>query len=310
MILVTGGLGFIGSHTARALLDLGESCVLTQHRANRPPDFLIDDIGTRAHVEQLDCTDRAAFLQLGERHEITGIVHLAASSPGRDVIAGIDAYVHGLLNALHAATRWAVRRISIASTLGVYLGVNEIPFREDTPLPMTRVDPIPVLKKSAELIGSLVADSAGIQVVNLRISTTWGPLRRHIEAPFAALPALVHGGGPSHQPVHAEGGRDVCYVKDLARGLALLQVAARLNHRTYNVADGRATSNGEIVAAIGGVLPGARVELLPGRDPDSPVEDTYLDISRIHQDTGYQPEYGLARGLADYVEWLRAGHEY
>jgi len=58
------------------------------------------------------------------------------------------------------------------------------------------------------------------------------------------------------------------------------------------------------------VLPGARVDLLPGRDPDSPVQDTYLDITRIRQDTGYQPAYSLIRGIADYVDWLRAGHEY
>lgn len=120
----------------------------------------------------------------------------------------------------------------------------------------------------------------------------------------------MHTGVPSHQPVHTEGGRDVCYVKDVAYGIALLQVADHLNHRTYNVADGRATSNGELVAAIRNVLPGARVDLLPGRDPDSPVQDIYPDITRIHQDTGYQPAYGLTRGIADYVDWLRAGHEY
>jgi hypothetical protein len=126
----------------------------------------------------------------------------------------------------------------------------------------------------------------------------------------AALPALVRGAAASHQPVYAEGGRDLCYVKDVARGIALLQTAEHLNHRTYNVGGGRATSNAEIVAAITNALPHARLDLLPGRDPDSPGQDTYLDISRIHQDTGYQPQYGLARGITDYIEWLRAGHDY
>jgi UDP-glucose 4-epimerase len=309
VILVTGGLGFIGSHTARALLDLGESCVLTRHRASQPPDFLADDVGQRIVVEQLDCADRAAFLRIGERHEITGIVHLAAPAPGPDVIEDIRAYTQGLLNALQAAMQWTVRRISIASTLGVYLGVTESPFREDVPLPTAPVTPIPALKKSAELFGSLVADSTGIEVINVRISTIWGPLRRHNVAPFAALPALVHGGVPP-QPLHAEGGRDVCYVKDAARGIALLQLADRLNHRTYNVADGRATSNAEIVAAIRHALPGARIDLLPGHDPNGAGHDTYLDITRIHRDTGYQPDYGLTRGIADYLDWLRASHGY
>ncbi len=39
-------------------------------------------------------------------------------------------------------------------------------------------------------------------------------------------------------------------------------------------------------------------------------QDTYLDISRIHQDTAYRPEYGVERGMADYINWLTAGHEH
>jgi len=107
------------------------------------------------------------LLALRDRYEITGIVHLAAPVPGLDITAEVRGYLDGLLNVLDAATPWAVRRISIASSLGVYLGVTDAPFRGDPPLPMTLVDPIPVLKKTAELIGSLVADSAGLEVVSL-----------------------------------------------------------------------------------------------------------------------------------------------
>jgi UDP-glucose 4-epimerase len=51
MILITGGLGSIGSHTARALLDLGESVVLTAHRSTQLPDHLADELGGRVVVE-------------------------------------------------------------------------------------------------------------------------------------------------------------------------------------------------------------------------------------------------------------------
>ena len=74
MILITGGLGSIGSHTARALLDLDESVVVTAHRSSEPPEFLTG----RVVVERLDTADEASFLDIGTRHEITGIVHLAA----------------------------------------------------------------------------------------------------------------------------------------------------------------------------------------------------------------------------------------
>ena len=57
MHLVTGGLGFIGLHTARALLDRGEDVVLTQYRVAREPDFIKPELGKRAFIEQLDVAD-------------------------------------------------------------------------------------------------------------------------------------------------------------------------------------------------------------------------------------------------------------
>ena len=74
MILVTGGLGMIGAHTARALVDLGHEVVVTAHRRIEVPSFLAG----RVTVEPLDVTDRDAFLALANRHDISDIVHLAA----------------------------------------------------------------------------------------------------------------------------------------------------------------------------------------------------------------------------------------
>ena len=64
VILITGGLGSIGSHTARALLDLGESVVLTAHRSTQLPEHLADEPAGRVVVEPLDTTDEAAFLDI------------------------------------------------------------------------------------------------------------------------------------------------------------------------------------------------------------------------------------------------------
>jgi nucleoside-diphosphate-sugar epimerase len=79
VILVIGGLGSIGSHTARALLDRGESVVVTAHRSSQIPEFLAEEPADRIVVEPLDTTEREAVLDIGKRHEITGIVHLAAA---------------------------------------------------------------------------------------------------------------------------------------------------------------------------------------------------------------------------------------
>ncbi len=179
MIIVTGGLGSIGSHTARALLDLGESVVLTAHRSTQLPEFLAGEPAGRVVVEPLDTTDEATFLGIGERHEITGIVHLAA---GRydlpDPVEYLRAETLGLLNALAAATAWGVRRFSFASTIGAYAGDDEVPWREDAPLPVVAPHQIHAFKKAAELFAALAGDSAGFDTVSLRVGTIWGPLGR------------------------------------------------------------------------------------------------------------------------------------
>jgi UDP-glucose 4-epimerase len=137
VILVIGGLGSIGSHTARALLDLGESVVVTAHRSSEVPEYLAEEAGGRIVVEPLDTTDREAVLDIGKRHEITGIVHLAAARHDLpDPIEYLRADASGLLNVLEAARAWGVRRCAVASTIAVYAGVDEVPWREDSALPV------------------------------------------------------------------------------------------------------------------------------------------------------------------------------
>jgi UDP-glucose 4-epimerase len=314
MILVTGGLGFIGSHTVRSLLDLGEGCVLVQRRAAVTPASLAD---AQIAVQQADITDLPALLDVGTRHQITGIVHLAGSmpwppSPDQPVEAARKA-LGGLLNVIQAAQDWGVERVGVASTIGVYGGVTaEGPLREDMPLPMTSPHLIPAFKKIGELLTDHLAGATGIEIVNYRIGAIWGPLGRPAD-PFFPAAQLVHaavrGNAPDlsllRRPVHAEDAIDLCYVKDCGRAIALLQVADQLGHRTYNVASGRATTNAEIIAAIKKVIPDAQVDLPAG----GTGEQNYLDITRLHQDTGYQPAYDTERGTADYIAWLRDGNE-
>ncbi len=312
MILVTGGLGSIGSHTARALLDLGESVVLTAHRSTRLPEYLADEPDGRVVVEPLDTTDEAAFLDIGKRHEITGIVHLAAAPYNLpDPVEYLRADSLGLLNALKAATVWRVRRFSVASTIGAYAGVDEVPWREDAPLPVVAPHQIHVFKKTAELFAALAGDSAGFDTVSLRIGTIWGPLGLP-DSPFFALPRLLSAAvwgedpdlTPPRPPAYAEDATDLCYVKDCGRAIALLMLAERLNHRIYNISSGRLVQFSEVVDAINAAVPAANITLPKGRNPDRPP-DNYLDITRLREDTGFQPEYDVERGVPDYVDWLR-----
>jgi UDP-glucose 4-epimerase len=314
MILVTGGLGFIGSHTSRALLDLGQRCVIAQRRVGQLPDFLVAEIGDRAVVEQMDCTDLASVLDIGKRHEITGIVHLATAGLGQG--AALDdlwANTQALFTMLRAAQAWGVTRVVQASSIGVYAGLTVDTYREDAPLPIPSLHPIPAFKKSAEILAGALADGTDIDIVSVRIAAIWGPLGPQA-SPFFGAPGLVHAAvnprdpGSASTPPYAQDSIDMCYVRDCGRAIALTQTAKALNHRTYNIGSGRATTNREVADAIIRAVPDAAPALAEGRGPHAPTEDAHLDIGRLRGDTGFEPEYDLDRGVADYVHWLRAGH--
>jgi UDP-glucose 4-epimerase len=239
-------------------------------------------------------------------------VHLAAAPYDLpDPVAYLRAESTALLNALEAATSWGVRRLAVASTIAVYGGVEEVPWREDVPLPVVAPHQIPVFKRSAELFSALAGAHAEFDAVSLRIGTIWGPLGLP-DSPFFALPRLLSAAvwgeppdlTPPRPPAFAEDATDLCYVKDCGRAIALLTVAERLRHRTYNVSSGRLVRYTEVVDAINATVPGAALSLPEGRNAARP-RDEWLDIGRLQADTGFRPEYDVERALADYAGWLR-----
>jgi UDP-glucose 4-epimerase len=320
MIVVTGGLGFIGSHTTRALLDLGESCLLVQRRAGTLPGAETEEADRRLVVAQVDLLDGEAFLALGTRYHITGIVHLAGSAPwppgAHDpVVAARDA-LDTLFTVIRAARDWGVPRVSVASTIGVYGGIDaQNPMREDLPLPMTSGHTIPAFKKIGELLTDHLVAATGIEIVNMRISAIWGPGGRP-SSPFFPAPQLIHaaarGTAPDlstlYAPAYPDSAADLCYARDCGRAIALLQTAQTLRHRTYNVGSGHLTTVRELINAIQAIEPDARLDLPERGSPQSLTPEVYLDITRIREDTGYHPDYDLEHAAADYLNWLRAGH--
>jgi nucleoside-diphosphate-sugar epimerase len=300
MILVTGGLGMIGAHTARALVDLGHEVLVTSHRRAEVPSFLAGKVTT----ESLDVTDRDAFLTLGSRYDISDIVHLAGSIPGADPVGFFRTDTTGLLNALDAARTWGVRRFAVASSLGTYIGRTEIPWREDLDLPTVALPHLIIaFKKAVEPLTTHAFQGSGVQPVVLRIGSVWGPLMDP-ESPFNYIPPYVSAvlRGDKPQPLHADDGGDTCYAPDAGRAIALLMDAQNLGHDTYNVSSGRPYTNRELADGLRAVTPDLRLDLLPGRQA-GPGDNPYLDITRLTHDTGFAPAFDVAAAVADYVAW-------
>ena len=261
-------------------------------------------------VEHADLADLGSLRAIGDRHAITGIVHLAAVALEEpDAIAFMRTNTAMLLNALEVARTWEVRRFAVASSIGVYIGTPGPRWHEDLALaPATAPNSILAFKKAAEAITPQVLDGTGVAPVILRIGTIWGPLGLP-DSPFFPIPRLISATArgeapdltPPRPPGFAGDGGDRCYVMDAGRAIALLMQADELRHDTYNVSSGTPVANHEFVAAV----PGAEASLRPGRDSDAPAEDPYLATTRLVQDTGFEPAFDVRAGVADYVAWLR-----
>jgi UDP-glucose 4-epimerase len=315
MILITGGMGFIGLHTAKAILDAGEDVVLTMWRTRREPDFIQPYLGNRAKVEVVDVVDGPALVEVGKKHNVQSIVHLAvpglgALTPAQDYKTNMD----GLLNILEVSEQLNVNRLSIASSVAVYSGLGDGPYTEADPLPTTSHNPTEAFKKAFEILGLHYADRAGMDVRMLRIAGIWGPLYHTMaNLPSRLVHAAVKGtdpnlaGGRGGVPF-AEDTGDICYVKDCAVGIQKVHMSDSLTKRIYNVGGGQATKWGDLLSAVQAAVPGFNVSLNPGNGPAF-KKDAYLSLASTTADSGYTPQWSLNDAVKDYAGWIKAGNE-
>src|SRR5258705_13604811 len=152
MILIVGGMGFIGLNTTLRFLEVGKPVVISQHSARRIPDVLKSEVGTRVQVAQMDVTNPYEVFEVVRRHRIESIVNLMAP-PARSLSTQADyhLYTAGLQNVLEAARTFGLRRVSLGSSVAVYGGIPSRPHPEDTPPPAVSPAPGPALKKGMEM---------------------------------------------------------------------------------------------------------------------------------------------------------------
>jgi UDP-glucose 4-epimerase len=311
MILITGGLGFIGLHTARCFLDAGEQVVLTQYRVRREPDFIKAEIGRRVFVETLDVTASHDVIDLVRKYKVSGIVHLAV--PGLGALSAAEDYrvnMMGFLNILEAARLFDVRRVSLASSVAVYASLPEGPFREEALLPVHSGNPTETFKKALEILGLHYASRTDVEVVALRIGSPFGPLYHSLAAPTSRICHAAARGLPTdftgvrRGAPYEEDDTGAFYVKDCAMAIQLLQMADKLSHQIYNISSERPMTYSEFVKAVKTVVPDAQVSLQPGRSPRH-RPGAFMGITRIKEGVGYRPQYDIERAVREYIDWLR-----
>ena len=317
VVLITGGMGFIGLHTARAFLDADEDVVITRFASWREPSFIKDEYGKRVIVETLDTTSPFDCIELVRRHKVDSIVHLAVPGLGAlSVAEDIRVNIMGLLNVLEAARLNDVKRVSVGSSTPLYSGLSSGPFPEDVLMPLHGDSYSSTFKKTQEILAKHYSDRTGIEVRTLRISGIWGPVYHS----GANLPSrMVHGAlrGGTVDLSGAFGGvpfeddnTDLCYGSDCGRCIQSIHMAPAVTpFRAYNVGSGVATANVELRHAVLKAIPGVQIPLRAGQGPNY-RPNACLDLTRTTTETGYRPQFDVERGVADYVAWLKAGNRF
>ncbi|MFO1198862.1 MAG: UDP-glucose 4-epimerase GalE [Burkholderiaceae bacterium] len=331
-VLVTGGAGYIGSHTVLELLNAGWPVVVLDNLSNASAESLrrVERItGHAAPLVRGDVRDEALVTDLLGRHEFAATLHFAGlKAVGESVEKPLEYYdnnVGGTQVLLRCLQRAGVRRFVFSSSATVYGDPETVPLTEGARTGPT--NPYGRSKWMVELmLLDLAASEPGWAVANLRY---FNPVGAHESGligedpagipnnlmPFVAQVAV--GRRPALSVFGADwptrdgtGVRDYIHVVDLARGhlAALERVLAQPGAFTVNLGTGTGYSVLEMVRAFeqasGRPVPYRLVERRPGD-----IAECWADPARARELLGWRAELGIARMCADAWRWQLANPE-
>jgi UDP-glucose 4-epimerase len=316
MILITGGLGFLGANLARILCDAGEKVLATRNRNSEVPNLLAPFVNKTLSIIPLDITSLEKVSQAIKDFGVTSIVHAAVRSEkgNTSLYQAMDVNVTGTINVLEAARIAEIKRVIFISSEAVYQGLKTTqPYKEEKKLLITSDRFIPGTKKAGEILCLMYCREYGMEVISVRATRMYGPLYQGVrnlaghmvEKAAKGVPIALENQDPSEA-------HDVIYAKDAARGVMLLLMAKTLRHRIYNLGFGRLVSLSEFTDAIKKLLPEAEIHLGDGPGPLSSTKtpmdiSAAVDIERLSEETGFTPKYDPHRGVEHYIKWARDG---
>ena len=318
-VLVTGVAGFIGMHTARALLAKGARVTGVD---NFDPyyDVALKEarLATLADLPgftfaRADLAESEATAQLFRDGAFTHVVHLAAQPGVRYSLTNPAAYLRNNVDAfgqvLEGCRHAGVAHLVYASSSSVYGANHTLPFSEDQ-----RVDQPVSLYAATKCANELMAHSYshlfGLPVTGLRFFTVYGPWGRPDMAPMLFTKAIL-AGEPIRVFNHGRMRRDFTYVDDIVEGV--VRTLARPPVRDadgappaaiYNIGNSDAVELSTFIDTLERLLGTTAVRDYQPLQPGD-MAATYASIDRLRAAVGFRPQTPLADGLARFVAWYR-----
>lgn len=330
MILVTGGLGYIGSHTCVVLAEAGHELVIVDNLCNAKLEALarIRELapGRRIEFERLDLRDRPALERLLASRRVEAVVHFAGLKAVAESVEKPLLYyennVGGSLTLLLAMQAHGVRRIVFSSSATVYGDPERLPLTEAHPLRPTNP-----YGRTKLMIEHILADQAAADPQFVYAALRYfNPAGAHPSGrigedprgtpnnlfPYIARVAAGRLGklnvwGSDYATPDGTGVRDYLHVMDLARGhlAALGYLAKRGRSLTVNLGTGRGYSVLEAVRAFESAS-GRKIglDMAPRRPGD--VAQCYADASLAARELGWRAELRLKHMCGDAWRWQAA----
>ena len=318
LILLTGGAGFIGSHTAEALLRRGYKLLVvdsfddfyspSRKRAN------LEEVSRAGSfdLEEIDLADYEALSKLIGVARPKAIIHLAARAGVRPSIDHPRLFersnIQGTLNLLECCRIFQVARFIFGSSSSVYGATSRVPFSENQ-IECRPISPYAASKLACELYCYTYAHLFRIACICLRFFTVYGP-RQRPDLAIHKFTALLEAGKPL--PVFGDGttGRDYTYIHDIVDGvLRALEWNGidkyEIPFDVLNLGNSHPVKLQELIGALETVFGRkARIERLPDQPGDVPL--TWADTTKARRLLGYQPKTQLEDGLRSFLAWFRA----
>lgn len=313
-VLVAGGLGFVGAHICRYLVEAGEDVVAYDVTSRIPKTILEMDENKRSKIKVVlgSVTDVGTLLRTVKENNVTGIISLAVIMEAADVMPpeAFRVNVGGCINVCEAARLMDLHRVVYFSTQGVYGAQKDLkPLKEDASVNPT-AGIYHVSKYMAELAGNQYSRQFGVSFAAIRPYAIFGPGQQLM----LALNVILANAMKNEALSWARGGDhpiDYTYVKDVAAAAVAVYNAKKPRYQVYNVSGGKLTTMREIVNIVKEHFPAAPINVGPGYIGRfgawdlSQILTGPLDNSRIISDLGFKPPYGFEKGLEDFIYNLK-----
>lgn len=309
-ILITGGAGFIGSHTAQLLLERGDQVVILDNFSTSSKDNFLTAFPLHPSPFTLiegDTKDPEAVKKALDG--VDAVIHMASLISVEESVKMPLKYMENNVISttilLEAMKETGVKKVVFSSSATVYGEATHFPITEDAPL--SAANPYGASKIAVEAIMEAYSKTAGFDVLILRYFNPYGPGENHLPETHA-VPNFIKAGIQRRAiPLYWQGEqiRDFIYIKDLAQ--AHIDVLPLKGYHVFNVGTNTGTKISDVVATLSDIF-GYSLEIDDKGERPGDVMTTYASSQKLEKATGWKAKVSLAQGLKETVKFFKDQH--